>query len=375
MTSPSTITMVNQKLYIVSNIPFSQNRVAALQLKIMQDWQNPPDVVATQGIYLVHDGGTPVFRDPNEAEFAAKLEKRLEFLTFIQACRRNKYHEAADEWPVGRTPPEVIEKSAAELKALMELWDVTSDDENDKNDTKIGSKIKSRKKSVQIYWEDPPDIVATQGIYLISGEGTPVIRDLNEAEFATELERRLRQLTSIESCRRNDYQEAADEWSMEHTPPEVGRNCNAELRTRLKRRDVISREDSGRNNGNNTVAHVGINPEKTVAASGGSRKTPSQADRLPTPPLSAESPLATPHRRKRRRKSGDEGKKAEEKERPTKTSVSSTKEVFAADNAVPSTSQDRGRKRPRSLDVSDEEEGNRGRSTKVRTSKNIGHNG
>lgn len=55
-------------------------------------------------------------------------------------------------------------------------------------------------------------------------------------------------------------------------------------------------------------------------------RRPRQTDWLPTPPLSAECPPATPHRRKRRRISEDE----EEEVCPAKNHVSFAQEVSAA---------------------------------------------
>lgn len=51
-----------------------------------------------------------------------------------QKVRRLKYCEAADEWPIGRTPPNVKEKYDAEVKALDEALSAdSSDNDNDGN--------------------------------------------------------------------------------------------------------------------------------------------------------------------------------------------------------------------------------------------------
>ncbi len=77
---------------------------------------------------LVPRPNTPVFENPQPIHFAIALEQELGGLITAQNCRRRMYRDAADEWPIGRTPPEVKEKRKAEVKALVELWDITSDD-------------------------------------------------------------------------------------------------------------------------------------------------------------------------------------------------------------------------------------------------------
>ncbi|KAJ9129931.1 hypothetical protein NKR23_g12411 [Pleurostoma richardsiae] len=211
------------------------------------------DIVTTQGAYLVPRADTPVFQEPYDGRFAAALEQHLDAVSTQQICRRVKYCDAADEWPIGRTPPEVKEKRKAELKTLGELEGATSDDGSDNDDDdkdKGGNDIDVR-----------------------VGPGNPV---------APDRPRRPRRLP--------------------------------------------------------------------------------QADWLPTPPLSAESPLATPHRRKRRRISEED----EEKERSAKKHVSFAQEVSAAaKDAMPNTVQQKGRKRRRTLDVGDEEEEDKERPSKV----------
>ncbi|KAH8902597.1 hypothetical protein BR93DRAFT_972653 [Coniochaeta sp. PMI_546] len=72
------------------------------------------DIVTTQGAYLVPRADTPVFQEPHDGRFAAALEQNLDSVFTQQICRRVKYRDAADEWPIGPTPPEVKEKRKAE---------------------------------------------------------------------------------------------------------------------------------------------------------------------------------------------------------------------------------------------------------------------
>ncbi|KAK2731287.1 hypothetical protein FQN57_003533 [Myotisia sp. PD_48] len=105
-----------------------------------QDWLD--DVVATQGSYLFPRKGTPVWEKAYDEQFAAQLQLRLYGLYYRQTCRRAIYHNAADEWPIGRTPPEIKEKRNAELEALDALWDITSEDSNvDNDDNKSGTSV------------------------------------------------------------------------------------------------------------------------------------------------------------------------------------------------------------------------------------------
>ncbi|KAF2245140.1 hypothetical protein BU26DRAFT_522255 [Trematosphaeria pertusa] len=145
------------------------------------------------------------------------------------------------------------------------------------------------------------------------------------------------------------YRQAADEWPIGRTPPEVKEKRNAELKALQELEGATS--DDGSDSDNNRDGNgidAGVGPGKTVAAPDRPRRRPRQADWLPTPPLSAESPLATPHRRKQRRISEEDDK---EKERPTKTHVRSAKEVSAAEDAMPNTSQQKDWKRRRTLDI------------------------
>lgn len=66
------------------------------------------------------------------------------------------YHEAADEWPVGNTPPEVKEKYQAKVQAIVELWNITSDDGSDKenNDNGVGARVGSEKAVAAPYQAD-----------------------------------------------------------------------------------------------------------------------------------------------------------------------------------------------------------------------------
>ncbi|KAM7218653.1 hypothetical protein V8F06_005972 [Rhypophila decipiens] len=188
------------------------------------------DIVTTQGAYLVPRADTPVFQESFESRFAATLEQHLDAVSTQQICRCIMYRDAADEWPIGRTPPEIKEKRKAELKAWDELEGATSDggsDNDDEDKDKSGNNINAR-----------------------VGPGNPVAPD----------------------------------------------------RPRRPRR-------------------------------------PCQADWLPTPPLSAKSPLATQQMRKRRRISEED---EEEKERSAKKHVSFAQEVSAAaEDAVPNKARPR----------------------------------
>ncbi|OTB02491.1 hypothetical protein M426DRAFT_322585 [Hypoxylon sp. CI-4A] len=90
---------------------------------------NRLDVVATQGAYLVPRVGTPVFEKAYDVGFSVELTRQLNALLVRETCRNVMYHGAADEWPIGRTPPELKEKRQAELKALEELEYITSGNE------------------------------------------------------------------------------------------------------------------------------------------------------------------------------------------------------------------------------------------------------
>lgn len=89
------------------------------------------DIVATQGECLVPRWHTPVWEKEYSEEFAVILTRKLDALDIAQLVRRAKYGPAADEWPIGHTPPEMKERRVAELRALEELEDRTSDEDSD----------------------------------------------------------------------------------------------------------------------------------------------------------------------------------------------------------------------------------------------------
>ncbi|KAI5922761.1 hypothetical protein F4810DRAFT_711350 [Camillea tinctor] len=72
-----------------------------------------------QGAYLHTRPPTPIHTEQNVQEFANTLATTLGRVLFKQEIRRRRYGNVADEWPPGRTPPEVLDKHKAEMKALM----------------------------------------------------------------------------------------------------------------------------------------------------------------------------------------------------------------------------------------------------------------
>ncbi|TVY68945.1 hypothetical protein LSUE1_G009486 [Lachnellula suecica] len=88
------------------------------------------NIVDTHGAYLITRPRTPVFQGTYNEEFVSTLENELNHIITQQIWRRRKYRDAADEWPIGRTPPEIKEKRATEVKAMTEQWNA-SDAESD----------------------------------------------------------------------------------------------------------------------------------------------------------------------------------------------------------------------------------------------------
>lgn len=86
----------------------------------------------------------------------------------MQKARRIMYHEAADEWPIGRTPPELREKRKAEVEAIEALWDVSdssdSDHERDDANERVGTEkgVARSRRLPQPYWLPTPPL-ATDG--------------------------------------------------------------------------------------------------------------------------------------------------------------------------------------------------------------------
>jgi hypothetical protein len=107
------------------------------------------DVVATQGAYLVPPPRTPVWQKAHDDEFVSELTMRLySVIQIIQGIRRRQYFEAADEWPINHTPPEVKAEYEARLAAYDEKWNRTpggttseeSDDDDNDTNARVGTK-------------------------------------------------------------------------------------------------------------------------------------------------------------------------------------------------------------------------------------------
>ena len=92
--------------------------------------QDYPDVVTTRGAFLVPRGNTPVIDRGYHATFASDLCLRLDALVTAQAVRRARYGDAAEQWPIGRTPPELVQKSKDELKTLKALLEIVESSSN-----------------------------------------------------------------------------------------------------------------------------------------------------------------------------------------------------------------------------------------------------
>ena len=104
------------------------------QLTVARPSQDYLDIVATQGAYLIPRSNTPVWEKEYDEKFAAALDNVSDTLDMIKRIRRAKYHEAAEEWPIGFTPPEVKERRLAELRAIEEMEDITTDEGSDGDD-------------------------------------------------------------------------------------------------------------------------------------------------------------------------------------------------------------------------------------------------
>ena len=206
------------------------------------------------------------------------------------------------------------------------------------------------------------DIVATQGEYLVPRADTPIFEKAYDEEFAAALARKLKALTIGQIVRRVMYRQAADEWPIGRTPPEVKEHRRAELRALEELEGVTSDGASDSDRDDHATADGSASSEKAQAAPGRAfQPQPQEARWLPTPPLSAHSPIPTLYGRKRRRVSiGDD------EERPRKTDVTSTIRVDFPEEDMPNGSQGKGWKRRRADDTYDEGEGDRKRPNKAR---------
>ena len=85
--------------------------------------QDYDDVVTTRGAFLVPRGNTPVVERGYDAKFATDLCVRLDALVTVQAVRRAQYGDDAEQWPIGRTPPELVQKRKDEIEKLKAFFD------------------------------------------------------------------------------------------------------------------------------------------------------------------------------------------------------------------------------------------------------------
>ncbi|KAI0010073.1 hypothetical protein F4779DRAFT_579196 [Xylariaceae sp. FL0662B] len=122
-------------------------------------YQECLDAVASRGAYLLTPPNTPNLGKNSELvieNFKAGLTHKLNLLLSRHESRRHSYGNAADEWSLGHTPPELSEKHAAELERVCDLVggpsppSDCSDSENP--ETKA---ILERRKEVAGIWNKP----------------------------------------------------------------------------------------------------------------------------------------------------------------------------------------------------------------------------
>lgn len=56
------------------------------------------------------------------ANFTTELRERLDSLAITQAVRRTKYGDIANQWPIGWTPPDIVQKRMNDVAKLMALF-------------------------------------------------------------------------------------------------------------------------------------------------------------------------------------------------------------------------------------------------------------
>ncbi|KFY92197.1 hypothetical protein V500_04258 [Pseudogymnoascus sp. VKM F-4518 (FW-2643)] len=119
------------------------------QESIICDKQNFDDIVTTEGACLVPRSNTPIYPGIDEVEFTDSLDSRLNALVLVQLARAEKYgKQDSGEWPIGHTPPAVVEIYEArmrELEALMDASTPTSCSDDDYGDDGAKGNIKQEK--------------------------------------------------------------------------------------------------------------------------------------------------------------------------------------------------------------------------------------
>jgi hypothetical protein len=189
------------------------------------------------------------------------------------------------------------------------------------------------------------DIVATQGAYLVPRPHTPVFEKSYDESFATALDRAFNALNVEQLLRHTMYREAADEWPIGHTPPEVKERRLAELRAMDDMEWATSDEDSGGDEGDDVTPYAKTRVEKAPPAGERAWRTgPQEAHGLPTPPLSTCSPLPMAEERRR---------PLDEKEYPRTTRVIPTASPDIREGDKLDGSEAKGRKRQRADDIDD----------------------
>ncbi|KAI1180710.1 hypothetical protein F4777DRAFT_573938 [Nemania sp. FL0916] len=170
------------------------------------------------------------------------------------------------------------------------------------------------------------DIVATQGIYLSPAVDTPVWDDGYDVEFADKLAQKLKILTAEHIVRRLKYRQAADEWPMGYTPPEVKEGLYVETKVPAVAEGDTSHEDGARGEGHGALVNGKADAaEGRIASDRVLRSHVQKGGSLPTPALSARSPTPMPHGTKRHRANNTDAKGNEDKERPMKVRKTATR--------------------------------------------------
>ncbi|KAL8741298.1 MAG: hypothetical protein Q9190_006081 [Brigantiaea leucoxantha] len=216
-------------------------------------------------------------------------------------------------------------------------------------------------------WPGWPDVVATQGTHLVPSVNTPVFEKAYDEEFVTKLSRALELVITITpKTRRIKYRQAADEWPIGHTPPEVKERRAAELRAMEEARKTTSDESSDNDEDSDATVDGKSGAKKGQAPPvRGSRPQSLQPGWLLTPPLSANNSIPTPHGKKRRRMSTSVEEDEKEEKRPRRTHITSTTRADSLPEEIPKGFHEKCRKRRRADDVDDKGEEDREHPTKA----------
>ena len=127
-----------------------------------------------------------------DPEFHSKVCEQLEFVMYVQGCRARKYgKDAAEEYLMGHTPTELLEKRAAEVERILEDWAAPSPPSPPSDSSPDRGKLPPKQKPRDRVRARQPQPLATPSPSDVDRDDAPSLSDAAPAAAVRRRKRRL----------------------------------------------------------------------------------------------------------------------------------------------------------------------------------------